>query len=781
MRFANLVILQLLIVTILHAQPEFVFSEKNKTALQQESVSIHLDKNNYYPGESVWLKAYIYAGLQPSSKSSGIKLQLINAQGQVVIQKIFPVVAGTSNGNFQLPKELPIGNYLLRAYTKWMMQFGEAYFYQKPIIIGVPTNIVENNSKPNFTFYPEGGHLVNGIMNVMAFACKANNGKPLNCEGFIVSSEGDTVANFTSTYQGLGKVAFIPQPKMIYKAFVQVEGNNIEVALPKVQDKGTVFLLTPNSKGKSFTLKAVDEAPAYIIGHIDDSLVYKAILPKGKSISMGLIPTANMPSGILTLAVFNEANELLAERQTFVHQADAMVNANIMVDTLDLNYRAKNTISLQIADTIDGIFSVSVVDADKERQTEGSNIAADLLLINKLHFFTSVPSNILNGTVKEIEERADLVLLTSNTKQPSWKKLLQEPEAKKIIDDGFISIEGLVTTNGRKPLPESELTLIVQTKDSSTNYLSAKADNVGKFSVKGLLFEDSAIVYYQGNGKKFKEKFVEIANTGKSLSQQYATSYNASNWLAMQPLMPMPKQPQINDLGLDTSGNTIAGVTVNAKKKSAAVILDERYARGAFTSSARQVIDLINNPPSSYGNVFQYLQGRYSYLTISGTPPNYTVQYRGSMSLSGGPMYMALFLDEFPTDAIQIATVPLQNIAMIKIFSAGIVGGPGGALAIYTKKPEDGGGSLGNMNKLKLEGYSHTEVFQPIEYAGNKESFIKKDNRTTLYWNPNLIINQDQRKVPICFYNSDNCKRVKIVVQGFTNDGRLLYAEKVLQ
>ena len=757
--------------------------EKNKATFQQENIFIHFDKNNYYPGETIWLKSYLLADLVPSNKSTGIKYELINSKGQIIFSKIFAIDAGTSNGSLLLPNDLPIGNYLLRAYSKWMLQWDTKYFYQKNIVVGVPEKIVDD-SKPIVKFYPEGGNFVNGILNMVGYTCTSALGNALASSCIIISSDGDTITNSSTTYNGFGKFGITPEEGVTYKSIFSINNTNVEVALPTATNKGIALQVASNSKGKSFAISTINEQPAFIIGHVDDNIIFKAALAPNKKAMLGIIPTNNMPSGVLNIAVFNTENKLLAQRQTFINNEDYTINANITVDTLNTNYRAKNVFSFNVLDSIEGSFSISITNADKEKMVDDNTIANELLVYNKLQNGYTKSNKLLQGNKNEVGDKTDLVLLTSTPKIYDWQKLLQQTTFIQPVEDNYILLEGIATTNGKKLIANAELSLIIQAKDSSINYLSATADKDGKFNVPGLIFEDSATIYYQGNSKKYKEKSIEIINQTISLSKQYQTTLDVSDWLAMQNKLPKTILPTAFDFGYDTTGITITGVTVNAKRKNPTVALDERYSRGVFSGVSRNVIDFVNNPPPYGSNVFQYLQGRYSYLTVSGSNPNYNVQYRGTRSLVGGPVYMSLFLDEFPADAMMIATIPIQNIAMIKVFTTGFVGasGIGGAMAFYTKKMEDGGtSSFSNLNNLKLEGYASTQTFIAPEYTTAKESYVKKDNRTTLYWNPEIIINDDTKKFPIRFYNTDNCKRFKVIIQGFSTNGKMLYVEKIIE
>src|SRR3546814_12064830 len=43
---------------------------------------------------------------------------------------------GNFNGSFNLPDEMPAGNYRIRAYTDWMRNIGEEFFFTRQIFIG---------------------------------------------------------------------------------------------------------------------------------------------------------------------------------------------------------------------------------------------------------------------------------------------------------------------------------------------------------------------------------------------------------------------------------------------------------------------------------------------------------------------------------------------------------------------------------------------------------------------------------------------------------------------
>ena len=83
--------------------------------------------------------------------------------------------------------------------------------------------------------------------------------------------------------------------------------------------------------------------------------------------------------------------------------------------------------------------------------------------------------------------------------------------------------------------------------------------------------------------------------------------------------------------------------------------------------------------------------------------------------MTGGSIPMILYLNEMLADAQMIATIPANQISMIKVFSsfAGAQGnGAGGVLAIYTKKGNDLSNALSSSSGIfQYKGYSISKEF----------------------------------------------------------------------
>jgi CarboxypepD_reg-like domain/TonB-dependent Receptor Plug Domain len=106
----------------------------------QERVHVQTDKGFYYPGEKMWLKAYLNYE-NPSvrdSMSQVLYLDIIDSEKKIVLSKMLKVDSTTAIGDITLPAQWPPGVYRLRAYTNWMKNYGHESFFQAPLAIMNP-------------------------------------------------------------------------------------------------------------------------------------------------------------------------------------------------------------------------------------------------------------------------------------------------------------------------------------------------------------------------------------------------------------------------------------------------------------------------------------------------------------------------------------------------------------------------------------------------------------------------------------------------------------------
>lgn len=98
---------------------------------------LHLDKHTYTLGEDVWFSAYLTAGSVqiPSPLSRTLYVDLFDGDGLLLEQRIVRLETGRGQGDFQLPDFGKPGTYRIKAYTAWMRNFGEEYFFTQDISV----------------------------------------------------------------------------------------------------------------------------------------------------------------------------------------------------------------------------------------------------------------------------------------------------------------------------------------------------------------------------------------------------------------------------------------------------------------------------------------------------------------------------------------------------------------------------------------------------------------------------------------------------------------------
>ena len=93
----------------------------------QEKVYLHIDNNCYFLGDTIWYKAYVVLADDntPQPLSRILYVELLNEQGYPVErQQLVVDENGQANGQFAICDTTFAGFYEIRAYTKWMLNFG---------------------------------------------------------------------------------------------------------------------------------------------------------------------------------------------------------------------------------------------------------------------------------------------------------------------------------------------------------------------------------------------------------------------------------------------------------------------------------------------------------------------------------------------------------------------------------------------------------------------------------------------------------------------------------
>ena len=108
----------------------------------QEKVYLHFDNHCYFQGDTIWYKAYTVLAddNSPEPLSRILYTELLNEQGYVLErQQLVIDKNGQADGCFAISDTAFAGYYEIRAYTKWMLNFGYDYItsWNQPKILSM--------------------------------------------------------------------------------------------------------------------------------------------------------------------------------------------------------------------------------------------------------------------------------------------------------------------------------------------------------------------------------------------------------------------------------------------------------------------------------------------------------------------------------------------------------------------------------------------------------------------------------------------------------------------
>lgn len=285
----------------------------------EEHITLHTDRRAADPGDYLFFKAYATTGPKRVlySPSGVLKVELLNAEKEVVSTQYYPLQRGTADGAVQIPEKLEPGAYTLRAYTRWMRNFGAGRFATLPIAVGLQNAISDENATPaTVEFQPEGGSLLAGLPNRLAIVTRDARGCGVAVNGVITNASGTQRIPVQSYGTGYASALFAPQAG---ESYVFQLNNGDSYSLPEVSPSG--YALRVNNLDPARIRVQVAAAglpanrPVTLLGRqgLQTYFEQEVTLDANRIAELD-IPTAGLPAGTLDLVLFDAAGQPQASR-----------------------------------------------------------------------------------------------------------------------------------------------------------------------------------------------------------------------------------------------------------------------------------------------------------------------------------------------------------------------------------------------------------------------------------------------------------------------------------
>jgi hypothetical protein len=603
------------------------------------------------------------------------------------------------------------------------------------------------------------------------------------------------ITSFSSVHDGMGVFTLAPQPGENYKArWKDKNGLQHENNLPAAKKDGVVLGITFPENQLHFSLTRPDTASAEftrftVVAQSQQRLMYSAQinLTKRNTVTAPML-TDSMPDGVLQITIFNGLMEPVAERLVFVNNNNYSFITDLHLTEQNIIKHGRNVIQLDVGGTLLTNLSVAVTDGDVNPVGKNeSSIYSELLMSCDLKGSVFNPAYYFSSDDDSVKQHFDLVMMTNGWRRFKWENLLAGRwPVLKYQPDNYITIQGRVLGLSRTLLYNREISGILKTKNSPASFLNIPITEKGDFSLRSQFFFDTAKLYYQLSNDKdksltttasfsFINSFIKAPAFNKDLlNNLYLPDKTDSSTLSKSSnLAALRRNQQLTAAKVQT----LQEVKITTKQKSLKQKLDGEYTSGFFSGGDGYTFTLDDDPSARASpGLLEYLQGKVAGLQIS-TQGDGGATWRGSNT--------SFFLNESPSDLNMLRSINMADVALIKVFRPPFFGatggGSGGAIAVYTKKGSSNGNSdFKALPYTNIYGYTAIREFYSPDYSGNTDPDTK-DYRTTLYWSPNVFIDKNSRRITLPFFNSDNCKKIRVIVEGINELGLLTREEKIFQ
>ncbi|MAU27028.1 MAG: hypothetical protein CMH48_07950 [Muricauda sp.] len=724
----------------------------------QEQVVLHTDKTIAQPKDHLFFKAYILTGPQQVrvSPNNVLKVELLDAEGNLVRSQYHKIDDGTSEGSFEIPKKVKPGDYYFRAYTRWMLNYGPEHFTTKKIRIGEieKTETFDNASK-RVNFFPEGGQLVAGLTNRLAMA--SGNNTPVN--GQIIDEQGNVVSSVKDYGIGIGSSIFVPrQGKRYFLRFF----DGSKLPLPTVEDIGCSIQV--NNLNEEYAQTRIEVSKEllnedlYLKGQSRGVTYFtKKIDFDEKGVAEVDIPKEDTPSGLLHLTLVDSFDQVWAERPLYIERNKLQIKVE----------------PVEGATTEKGL-KIKVTD------NKGNPVKTELSLSLK-----AAPNGemddlkIFDSNIRNQRFINDLMVLAGQFSEvPLHAGKKELPDEIRYTFQNGLEFYGQAYDLNNSLLPNTKIQILIST-EKEVLAKEVTTNSEGLFKLAGLQLDGEANMVFRTKGEDTKTKLVKV------IPYEYEVPPMVTSTIEQQASLKKSKSRQFIPkktavaFKSDSGGDKIIAldeVTLVAKKEL------RKTSPSMYNIEPRHVVHQDPKRPKTIPELFLGVPG-IQVVGLGGINP------RLSLPRSAGVGPILWVLDGLPlvqsTNLVEIMNlVPQLDVERIEILygpQAAIYGtrAAGGAILIYTRTGAETAEYIARKEALlNYEGFHKSIAFSEYSDTVSKK---RKDNDLpkTLYWNPSLETDENG-EVLVQFSLPDGYTSAAVELKTITQDGKQGYTKKAL-
>jgi len=630
----------------------------------------------------------------------------------MVRQQISPIFNSSSDGYFIIPDSLQSTQLICRAYTTWMLNFDTSMLFSQVIKIISSNTQAENNKinkKALLHFFPEGGDIIVGVKNTIAFKANYNNGLPFHVEGVIKKQEtGEMVMPLIVVHDGMGKFTLEFRPGDKY--YAEWTDNNMTKQitwLPEAKTKGVSLKLSLQADKLYFNLvNKIGGDLLHILMYMYQKIFYKSnIAVSATEPFTGMVPVNGLPTGTMQMTVFDVNWQPVAERVAFINNNNFIIDAGLFTKETSLQKRGKNIIEILIADTVPANISLSISDAEINNAASENTIVSNFLLKGDLKGYIHNPAYYFTDNVDPVlRARLDLVMLTNGWRRYNWNNMMDQrlPSVSFPVDE-YLSVYGQIGKEAMNKIEKDEqVNLIIKTTDSSRYFYSIQPERNGLLKRNRLIFSDTARVYYTFNKNRNLNPQMAFSNLNFTNIQPTAIGNYSDYFLPVTESALSLSSASFNyyntNTGINKNKNVKTLETVQLKTRRKQGLwnwnnkgleeIEKKYANGDFRGFNNGYgIDVLHDDEKAKTDldIAHYIGKKIPDMWIRGSSvQGYSLTYRDGQSV--------VYLDGLLSNYGELMTIPLNEIAYIKFFDRTPDSNfppASSAIVVYTRKGND--------------------------------------------------------------------------------------------
>ena len=733
----------------------------DRYAEKYQSVKINMMLNQpcFAPGDTAFFCAwYLNEELMPIKGDHIITLDLMGGDGKTYQRIHFKVQNGKGFNQMVLRKDLPPADYNLVAYSDWMKNFGDAWYYQKRVKVVSKKQINPAKKDEPILFYPEGGRLIESIANHIAVR------GPQGTALIIRDQAQIEVARVTLDSTGMGTFVFTPRDGQTYST---EQPGGKRWPLPQALKDGIAVHM--EMKEQCELLLSIPSNSRFATGEI-----YAIITSRGKilrkqraSISADQpgriqIPKHDRSDALHQLFVFDADGNNLAQR-VFIPDY-GIQHAHLKIQ-LPAEVKQRETIPFAI-DVMDGLGNY--IESDLRVSVYQKRLFGDPSPRSDF-YLTDLPEVALRAEKFGTRHQASLndFLITQKWERINWDRILKDkaPELR-FAFQSQPALKGEVRskTTG-KPAPDS--TVVVSYLQKNNIGLETFTKD-GKFELPFVFDfwgDDMIFCTLQYRSKNMDDNYeISIVRDSLSLGTTWASLEGSENSAYAD--YALSKSLVSKSYSFFGSNQQRAG----RQDQTANSIIEEEFLGTDFGVN---VADYVVFPKMEdlLREVVPFVQSRQR-----GNQSSVRMSFRLETStrvFTDDPLYVidgtmtrntSVFLDLKPENLISIKIINNPNkLAQLSRL------GENGVIFVQTKKG-DFSNSLIKQNLFSVIGLSHTNESFKVNLLRPAPTRIP-DLRSTLYWNP-LLETDGTGHADMNFFASDDIGTMSVQIQGLTKDGR---------